>query len=124
LKNIKINISTILCVLIFANSCNKIIPLKFWANYKNSLIIQNIGDQGTYGGNLAMHWKSETKNTFKSEEVIKFAKENGWTLTGTKKFNSKSIEKWKDGEKLIFPLNNLGFDPKVENDLAFEKFPR
>lgn len=111
-------------MLFLTSSCSKLIPTEFWTNYKTKLIVKNINDQGPYGGHRATYWKTKAENTFDSKNIIEFAKENGWVLTGKEKYNSESIKKWKIGNKLIFPLTFSGFKPKLDNDFTFENFPR
>ncbi|TDE44956.1 hypothetical protein E0I26_07400 [Flavobacterium rhamnosiphilum] len=113
-----------MCLIFLINSCSKIIPTKFWTNYKSNLIVENISDHGPYGGHRATYWKAKTKNTFNPEKVIEFAKENGWILIGREEFDSENVKKWKSGNKPIFPLTSLGFKPENANDFIVEKFPR
>lgn len=111
-------------MIFLLSSCSKLIPAEFWKNYKTELIVENVNDQGPYGGNRAIYWKTKTVNTFDSTNVIEFAEENGWELTGKEKFKSEIIRNWKIENKLIFPLSYLGFQPKLENDETYQNFPR
>ncbi|WP_281636884.1 hypothetical protein [Flavobacterium marginilacus] len=114
----------VFCTFIILNSCNNFIPTAFWKNYKSNYIIENISDQGPYGGHAAMYWKTKTKKTFTSDTIIAFAVKNGWTLTGIEKFNLKNIKEWKENGKAIFPLTSNGFTPKLIEDNISEDFPR
>ena len=114
----------ILITILFANSCKNLIPTAFWENFESNYIIENISDQGPYGGHRAMYWKTETPETFKYEKIIEFAEENGWILTGTEKFGLEKIKNWKENGKLIFPLTSQGFNSEVIEDNISEDFPR
>jgi hypothetical protein len=115
-----------LCLIsiLLLNSCNNLIPTAFWEHFESNNIVENISDQGSYGGHRAMHWKTESKKTFKSEKIIAFAKENGWTLTGTEKFSTDSMKDWVENGKSVFPLTSQGFNPKLMEDNISEDFPR
>ncbi|WP_433830263.1 hypothetical protein [Flavobacterium anhuiense] len=108
----------------FLNSCNNLIPNAFWKNFESEYIVENISDQGPYGGHLAMHWKTKYNKTFNAEKIIAFAKENGWTFTGKENFNPKSMKDWKKNGKLIFPLTSQGFKPTFLDDNISKHFPR
>ncbi len=124
MKSKKQNILLIICLSLLLSNCNKIIPTGFWNNYKSELISENISDQGPFGGHRAMLWKSENGKKFNAKEIIEFASENGWKLTGTEKYSKKEVEKWKSGGKPIFPLTSLGFKPNNFDDFSVEEFPR
>lgn len=109
---------------LFLNSCNNLIPTAFWENFESDYIIENISDQGPYGGHRAIHWRTESKKTFKSEKIIAFAKENGWTLTGIEKFNPESMKDWEENGKSVFPLTSQGFKPELIEDNISKDFPR
>ncbi|MFN7098993.1 MAG: hypothetical protein ACK4M4_01300 [Flavobacterium sp.] len=115
---------TIIISTIFFISCNNLIPTAFWEDFKSKFIVENISDQGPYGGHRAMYWKTEIKKTFKPEKIIEFAKENGWTLTATEKINSKGMKNWNENGKTVFPLTSQGFKPELMEDNISEDFPR
>lgn len=114
----------IIFTALLINSCNNLIPTAFWKNFESGYIIENISDQGPYGGHRAMYWKTEGAKTFKSEKIIKFAKENGWILTGTEKFSHEKMKNWKENGKLVFPLTSQGFKPELMEDNISKDFPR
>ena len=100
----KQNILLIICLSILLTNCNKIIPTGFWNDYKKELIIENISNQGPYGGHRAMLWKSKEGKRFNVKEIIEFATYNGWKLTGFEKYSKAEIEKWKSKK------TNISFD--------------
>lgn len=114
-----INISTL-----FFISCNNLIPTAFWEDFAKEFIVENISDQGPYGGHRAMYWKTDIKKTFDPEKIMEFAKENGWILTVTEKINSESMKNWYENGKNVFPLTSQGFKPEVMEDNISEDFPR
>jgi hypothetical protein len=122
--NLKTFFSLIIITTLFLNSCNNLIPTAFWKDFESNYILENISDQGPYGGHRAMYWKAETKKTFKSEKIIEFAEENGWILTGTEKFNLEKMKNWKENGKYVFPLTSQGFKPELMEDNIAEDFPR
>jgi len=99
-------------------------PAGFWTNFKKSLLVKNISDQGPYGGTRAMYWKTDKQNTFISKTILDFASKNGWQFVDSLYFPADSIEKWKLFGEDIFPLSGSGFSPFETNDYEFKKFPR
>ena len=79
--------------LIFAfTSCNKATPAGFWRNYKKSLLVNDISEQGLYGGHRAVYWKSGITNSFTSADVLDFARKNGWKLVDSSNFDRKATK--------------------------------
>ena len=105
-------------------SCNKATPAGFWKNYKSNLLVKNISDQGPNGGHRAMYWKADNANTFNSNNVLDFAKKNGWTLIDSSEFNQDQTNKWTYNNKAIFPLTSTGFSDTLLNDAHLDNFPR
>lgn len=105
-------------------SCNKATPASFWKSYQNQHLVQNISDQGPYGGHRALHWKSKERNTFTSEDILHFATKNGWTLVDSALISSEQTNRWVYSNEAIFPLTNTGFSDTVLNDSRLGDFPR
>jgi hypothetical protein len=125
MKFIRITYSHILIIsTLFLNSCNNLIPTAFWEDFENEFIVENISDQGPFGGHRAMYWKTDLIKTFEPEKIIEFAKENGWTLTTTEKINSEDMKNWNENGKKVFPLTSKGFKPELIEDNISEDFPR
>jgi hypothetical protein len=105
-------------------SCNRATPAGFWKNYKSNLLIRNISEQGPDGGHTAMYWKADNANTFRSKNVLEFAKTNGWTLVDSSTFNQDETNKWTYINNAIFPLTSTGFSDTLLNDQHLLNFPR
>jgi hypothetical protein len=105
-------------------SCNKATPAGFLKNYKSSLLVKKISDQGPNGGLRAVYWKADNAETFNSNNVLDFAKENGWTLVDSSEFNQAQTSKWTYNSKAVFPLTSTGFSDTALNDSQLEYFPR
>jgi hypothetical protein len=105
-------------------ACNKTIPAGFWKSYKKDLLVENVSDQGPYGGHSAIYWKSDRSNKFSSIQVLEFAKQNDWILVDSSAYSSDQTNKWTYNKKNVFPLTSAGFSGTVENNTALEHFPR
>jgi hypothetical protein len=114
---------TVILTLAFA-ACNKAIPAGFWKNYQKDLLVKNVSDQGPYGGHRAVYWKSDKANTFKTDNILDFAKRNGWTLVDSSKFDNDQTSKWTYNEQAVFPLTNVGFSDTLLNNVHLTDFPR
>ncbi len=117
----------ILLTLVFIltlTACSKAVPAGFWRNFKSDLLVENISDQGPYGGHRAMYWKSDKTNSFTSTNVLEFARKSGWTLIDSSEFNSDQTNKWRYNEKAVFPLTSTGFSETIESNTQLEHFPR
>ena len=104
---------TLILTLAFA-ACNKATPAGFWKSYKKDLLVKNISDQGPYGGHRAVYWKCDKANSFTSNNVLEFARKNGWTLVDSSAFNSDQSSKWTYNNKAVFPLTSTGFSDTIE----------
>jgi hypothetical protein len=105
-------------------SCNKAIPAGFWKNYKTNFLQNNISGQGPNGGHRSIYWRADKTETFNSNNVLEFAKQNGWTLVDSSKFNTDQTGKWIYNNKAVFPLTNIGFPDTLLNDAHLTDFPR
>ncbi len=96
----------------------------FWENYKKEFLVENITDQGGWGGHKALYWKSEAAE-FSEEEILAKAKENGWKMVEKNMIGEQQLKSWVYQDKPIFPLSFDGFttNPKTSSTI-FEKFPR
>jgi hypothetical protein len=114
----------ILILTIAFAACNKATPAGFWKNYKKDLVVKNISDQGLYGGNRVVCWKSDRANTFNFKEVHDFANNNGWTLVDSADFNKEQTSKWVYDNNPIFPLSHAGFNDPANIISTYADFPR
>ncbi|WP_157541618.1 hypothetical protein [Hymenobacter aerophilus] len=114
---------TLICTLSFI-SCNKSIPTGFWENYETNFLVNNISDQGPYGGHRAVYWKSQKPLTFDTKNILDFATKNGWTLVDSSGFSNEQTNKWIYDNEKIFPLTNIGFSDTLLNDERLKDFPR
>lgn len=91
----KLKIKSILAILTFSIltiACSKTAPAGFWIKYQKDLIASKTNDQGPWGGNSEIHWKSNTAKVFSTKEIIDFATKNGWQLTDSLVYNKESIK--------------------------------
>lgn len=107
----------------FFVSCNNLIPTAFWEDFENEFIVENISDQGSYGGHREMYCKTEIKKN-EPKKTIEFANVNGWTLTSTEKINLEGMKNWNENGKTVFPLTSQGFKPELMEDNIIADFPR
>lgn len=68
----------LLLLLLFLTtfSCSRVSSGGFWTKFRPSEIVSKKFDQGPYGGTTTIRWK--TNSVFSAQEILKFAKENGW----------------------------------------------
>ena len=117
--------SAILVTLVFVlSACDKKAPAGFWTNYEKELIVQNISDQGPWGGNRVIHWSSETAATFDNEKIIEFANKNNWTIIDSSDYSETDLKEWYDNEKPIFPIILTGFEPIEKDSSSYKDLPR
>jgi len=105
-------------------ACGKLTPAGFWANFQKDFLVENISDQGPWGGHRAMYWNADKQNTFCPKSVLDFATKNGWQLTDSSAYKFDILENWKLLDKPIFPLSSNGFDKIPKNDNIYNNFPR
>ena len=105
-------------------SCNRATPTGFWKNYKANFLVNNISDQGAYGGHRAVYWKTEKTLTFDTKNILDFAAINGWTFTDSLEFDQNQTIKWKYDNKEIFPLSSTGFNDTLKSISTYNYFPR
>jgi hypothetical protein len=67
----------IVVVVMIAGGCARASPAGFWSTYRPDLIKDKDSDQGPWGGVRWIHWTSPTPGTFRSAEVLKFARSKG-----------------------------------------------
>jgi len=96
----------------------------FWKNYKKELLVENISDQGGWGGHRALYWQAET-GEFTEEEILAKAKENGWKMSEKTTVQEVQLKKWVYQNKPVFPLSHAGFNINVSSSSStYENFPR
>ena len=106
-------------------SCSKLEPTGFWNEYKKDLQVEHLNSQGPWGGHRTIFWKNPTPGTFKLNEIIDFAEDNGWTLIDSSKHTTDEIKSWSYSNNPIFPLTYIGFNHSEKKITAtYENFPR
>ena len=105
-------------------SCHKLTPAGFRKNYKEDFLVQNLSNQGPYGGHRAMHWRADKPNTFSSHNIINFAVKNDWHLVDSFQFQEEQTMIWTYNGSSVFPLTSAGFSNTVSNNPELEHFPR
>ena len=78
---------------VLVTSCNKTTPAGFWTDFHNNLIIKKNSDQGPWGGQREINWKSETNNSFTDKELIEFADMNDWKIIDSISFSANTLTK-------------------------------
>jgi hypothetical protein len=93
-------------------SCSRFVPAGFWQNYQKKLIQKEQSDQGPWGGYKIVHWESKNGD-FETNDILMFAKENGWTLIDSCNYGKNLPQSWTYADKKIFPYN---YDKSVDID--------
>ncbi|MBL0745228.1 hypothetical protein [Chryseolinea lacunae] len=104
-------------MMLFA--CSNATPSGFWAHFKKEFQQKSINDQGPYGGHRAMYWKSNKGSAFDTDEIIEFAKQNGWVLVDSLEYPS--------GNSKTEHSNNVpdSSHAMTQHEISmYEKFPR
>ncbi len=106
-------------------SCVHSSPSGFWLDFNEKYQTNHINNQGPWGGIRVIHWKSEVEK-FDKNQIIEFAKANGWLFKSDTTFKSYLTQTWLSNNKSIFPLYWKGFIPMPDNSIhsEFERFPR
>lgn len=105
-------------------SCLSPSAAKFWTDFEDDYQVEQLNNQGPWGGIRVIHWKNP-KGTFNKSEVISFATENGWKLQSDTICKSFLTQTWTYDDKPIFPLHWKGFMPQFDFYYSgFEDFPR
>lgn len=86
-------ILTIYSLTFLVTSCNKTTPSGFWTDYHKELILTKNSDQGPWGGNREINWKSKTNNSFTDKELIEFANKNDWKFIDSLSFSKDNLTK-------------------------------
>jgi hypothetical protein len=88
-----LKIITLLILTTIASACSRITPAGFWENFHKDLISTKGSDQGPWGGNRGLHWKSNTTHTFTDHGLIEFAEQNDWILVDSTSFSVDTLNK-------------------------------
>ncbi len=94
-------------------SCNRLVPAGFWQKYKKGLIQKEQSDQGPWGGYRILHWESKDNYNFEPDDILKYAKENGWTLIDSSEYGVNLPKSWTYSDKKVFPYN---YDESIDLD--------
>lgn len=113
------HIPIIYFLTVLVTSCSKTTPSGFWTDFHYNLIITKNSDQGPWGGNREINWKSETNNSFTDKEIIEFADKNDWKLIDSISFSAdtltqNSFSKLKNDDYSLDILNS-NIVPKVKS---------
>ena len=101
-------------------SCNKMTPAGFWKNYHKDLKLNVFSDQGPWGGYRIIHWESKNKYDFETNDILKYAKANGWTLIDSSEYGNNLPQSWTYSGKKIFRHNyndSNDLDNQINNKL-------
>jgi len=116
---------------LFFISCAKVTPGGFWTNYRKDLIVENLSDQGPYGGHREIFWRSNKKNTFSVRNLVEFAAKNKWRLADSIQMTVETLRKWtNNGQTLPFTSSNFtdtsiiktAFPNWINSDLRLYRF--
>ncbi len=86
-------ILAILCLIVIVTACNKTTPAGFWTDFHKNLILTNSSDQGPWGGQREIVWKSKINHIFTDIELIEYANKNGWKLIDSISFSFNTLTK-------------------------------
>ena len=98
-------IGLLIGISLLTTSCNKITPARFWKNYHKDLQLKTLSDQGPWGGYKIIHWESKDNYSFETNDILKYAKENGWTLVDSSEYGKNLPKSWTYLDKNVFPFN-------------------
>lgn len=104
-------------------SCNKAVPAAFWEDFPEGALVENISDQGPYGGHRAMHWQAKKTGAFTPHSILRFAETRGWKLQDSLQRTKQQLLSWRYDSRPIFPLAHEGFTETVST-ATFQDFPR
>jgi hypothetical protein len=116
---------------LFFISCAKVTPGGFWTNYRKDLIVENLSDQGPYGGHREIFWRSNKKNTFSVRNLVEFAAKNKWRLADSIQMTVETLRKWtNNGQTFPFTFSNFtdtsiiktAFPNWINSDLRLYRF--
>lgn len=105
-------------------SCNQLTPAGVWKSFQTDLMVDNVSDQGPYGGHQSLFWKSAKQDAFTSTKVLDFASKNSWTFIDSFKCSQEQTSKWIYNGEPVFPLTNNGLSNNDINNSQVAKFPR
>ena len=110
------------CLLV---SCQHYMPAGFWKDFQKKFLIEDISDQGPYGGHRAMYWKSIRQGTFNAQAILAFAAHHDWKFFDSSKISAHDLAAWHYCRQPIFPLSEEGFDSLCTmNSSIYNYFPR
>lgn len=94
----------IVAVFVIAWGCARASPGGFWSTYRPDLIRDKHSDQGPWGGVRWIQWTSPTSGTFRSEEVLKFARSKGWSCKEPVTYSANQQRLWTFAARPVFPF--------------------
>ena len=113
----------IVAVFVIAWGCARASPGGFWSTYRPDLIRDKHSDQRPWGGVRWIQWTSPTSGTFRSEEVLKFARSKGWSCKEPVTYSANQQRLWTFAARPVFPLHFGPADHRPDNQ-AVLNFPR
>lgn len=110
------HILTIFSLTVLVTSCKKTTPAGFWTDFHKELILTKNSDQGLWGGEMEIYWKSETSSTFTDKELIEFADKNDWKLLDSISFSADTLTK-----SCFFKLKSDDYSLDILNESILPK---
>jgi hypothetical protein len=101
---------------VLVSSCNKTTPAGFWNDFHKDLILTKNSDQGPWGGQEEINWKSESSNMFTDKELVEFADINNWRLIDSISFSVDTLTK-----KSLSMLKNDDYSLDILNEIVLLK---
>ena len=110
------HILTIFYLTVLVTSCNQTTPAGFWKDFHKDLILTKNSEQGSWGGQREINWKSKFTNTFTDNELIEFAYKNDWKLIDSISFSADTLTK-----KCFSTLKNDDYSLDILNESILPK---
>jgi hypothetical protein len=109
-------ILAIFSLTFLVTSCSKITPSAFWTDFHNGFVTTTNSNQGPWGGQREIAWKSEINNTFKDKDLIEFADKNDWKLIDSMSFSADTLTK-----NTFAKLKNDDYSLQILNEFILPK---
>lgn len=121
----------IVTLTIFCVSCQEMLPAGFWNHFRTKNLVENNSNQGPYGGIRSLHWRSNKDKTFKSVDLVTFARNNGWEFRDSLDISHETLNSWESrgprfpftfGDSVLSNNPNLVFPRWITTDAKLYRF--
>lgn len=121
----------IIILFVLCVSCQEMLPAGFWSHFLAENLVENNSDQGLYGGIRSLHWRSSKDKTFKSVDLLAFARSKGWEIIDSLDISRETINSWESrgpkfpftyGDSILSNNQNLVFPRWIITDAKLYRF--